>query len=465
MEKKKHFKYYAWVTMFFFCPNIYAETNKQKTNNQDDTNDYVFDPSLFKGEGFNQSAIETLSRPNTLLPGTYKLDTYLNKHFLGNFKVEVTNDNASVKTCLPLDLLQQIGFKKLNFDAKTPIKCYALSEISPESSAKVDNSTLKLYLTVPQILLDLKPQGYVNPDSYDTGSNIGFVNYLANYYHVNFNGNQKNLDSVWLSLQGGINLASWQYRQQSNLTWNQAGGEKWQTSNRYVQRPIVSLESQLMAGQLVTNGVFLSGMSYTGINLHSSDAMLPDSQRGYAPIITGIANSNATVTVSQNGQSIYQTTVPPGAFTISDLYPTSFSGDLTVTIKEANGSEKSFAVPYSSLPESIRPGLSRYNLAVGKTRDTVKKANFVDLVYQRGLSNTISSNQAIRVAPNYVATMLGGVYSSPLGSIGLDGTFSRATLADNSRKQGWMAHISWSKVLETSGTSITLAGYRYSSEG
>lgn len=466
MRKTKHFKYQACASMLFFCSNTYAEMSKQNTAGPNDANDYVFDPSLFKGAGFNLSALKTLSRANTMLPGNYNFETYLNNKYLGSYLVNILDGNQPVKACLPIELLREIGFKKKRIlDVNSSSQCFLLSDVSPDSSEKIDPARLKLDLSVPQILLDLKPRGYIDPANYTTGQTIGFVNYLANLYHVDYNSQQKNLNSAWLSLQGGINFASWQYRQQTNLTWNQSTGAQWRTSNRYLQRPIVSLASQLMAGQLVTNGFFLSGLSFNGINLQSDDAMLPESQRGYAPIIKGIATTNATVSVSQNKQNIYQTTVPPGAFIINDLYPTSYSGDLLVTVKEATGSEKTFTVPYSSLPESIRPGLSHYNLAVGETRDTEKKTNFVDVVYQRGLTNTLSSNQAIRVAPNYLAAMLGGVYTSSLGSIGFDGTFSHAKLMTNSKKQGWMAHLYWSKVINASRTTITLAGYRYSSEG
>jgi hypothetical protein len=42
--------------------------------------------------------------------------------------------------------------------------------------------------------------------------------------------------------------------------------------------------------------------------------MLPESMRGFAPIIRGIARTNATVTVKQNGYTVYQTYVAPGSF-------------------------------------------------------------------------------------------------------------------------------------------------------
>ncbi|ARV75677.1 hypothetical protein A8140_23765 (plasmid) [Vibrio campbellii CAIM 519 = NBRC 15631 = ATCC 25920] len=80
----------------------------------------------------------------------------------------------------------------------------------------------------------------------------------------------------------------------------------------------------------------------------SDEKMLPENQRGFAPTVKGIANSNAQVSIRQNGSLIYQVYVPPGAFIIDDLYPTSFGGDLDVTITESDGSTRSFKQPFSS---------------------------------------------------------------------------------------------------------------------
>lgn len=42
--------------------------------------------------------------------------------------------------------------------------------------------------------------------------------------------------------------------------------------------------------------------------------MLPDSMKGFAPTIHGIARSNAQVTIRQNGYIINQRYVPPGIY-------------------------------------------------------------------------------------------------------------------------------------------------------
>ncbi|MGQ7189758.1 fimbria/pilus outer membrane usher protein, partial [Escherichia sp. HC-CC] len=80
------------------------------------------------------------------------------------------------------------------------------------------------------------------------------------------------------------------------------------------------------------------------------------------------AKSNAQITIKQNGYTIYQTYVSPGAFEISDLYSTSSSGDLLVEIKEADGSVNSYSVPFSSVPLLQRQGRIKYAVTLAKYR-------------------------------------------------------------------------------------------------
>ena len=52
-------------------------------------------------------------------------------------------------------------------------------------------------------------------------------------------------------------------------------------------------------------------MSLRGARMYSDDRMLPMGSTGYAPVIRGVANSNAKVSVTQSGNKIYETSVPP----------------------------------------------------------------------------------------------------------------------------------------------------------
>jgi outer membrane usher protein len=64
-------------------------------------------------------------------------------------------------------------------------------------------------------------------------------------------------------------------------------------------------------------------VQFRGAQLASDDNMLPDSLRGFAPIIRGIAQSNAQVTIKQNGYTIYQSYVArgPSPSAISTRHP------------------------------------------------------------------------------------------------------------------------------------------------
>lgn len=81
--------------------------------------------------------------------------------------------------------------------------------------------------------------------------------------------------------------------------------------------------------------------------------MLPDSMQSFTPLVQGVAQSIALITVSQNGYIIYQKEVPP-PFTIADLQLSGSGSDLDVSIKEADGSVRSFLVPYSSVPNMLQ---------------------------------------------------------------------------------------------------------------
>ena len=60
--------------------------------------------------------------------------------------------------------------------------------------------------------------------------------------------------------------------------------------------------------------------------------MLPPSLQGYAPEVSGIAKTNAKVTISQSGRIIYETNVPAGPFRIQGL-DSSVRGRLDVRVE------------------------------------------------------------------------------------------------------------------------------------
>lgn len=73
------------------------------------------------------------------------------------------------------------------------------------------------------------------------------------------------------------------------------------------------------------------------------------------PTGAGIAQSNALVTIEQNGFVVYQKEVPPRPFAITDLQLAGGGADLDVSVKEADGSVTTYLVPYAAVPNMLQP--------------------------------------------------------------------------------------------------------------
>nr|WP_284473524.1 fimbria/pilus outer membrane usher protein [Serratia symbiotica] len=69
--------------------------------------------------------------------------------------------------------------------------------------------------------------------------------------------------------------------------------------------------AKLTLGEIYLDSGVFDAYRFTGINLTTDERMLPPNLQGYAPEIRGIAKSNAKITVSQEGHTLYETTVPP----------------------------------------------------------------------------------------------------------------------------------------------------------
>lgn len=465
-----------------FLQTVYAaQTEVVNTKTEKSEELYTFDPNLFKGSGLSARLIERFNHPDQVEEGTYTVDIYVNERFIQRQSLYFSKNedaNESVQACLSTSLLETAGiigdleFRQLretNPQAITDIKCLTLAQVAKGSQSVFDFSLLRLNFTVPQSFMKNIPRGYVNPSELNAGSSIAFINYTGNYYHTENRLNGGNYESAFMSLNGGLNFGKWQYRQQSNISMDNQHNTTVDHIRSYVQRPIDALQSQLVLGQQYTSGRFLSGLSFKGLSLMTDERMRPDSMRGYAPVIRGIAQSNAKVSVEQNGREIYQLTVAPGPFEISDLYPTNFDGNLTVIVTEADGSKHSTEVPYAAVPTSLRSGLSNYSIALGKTDlNHSENAFFSDLNYERGLNNNITLNSGLRLSNDYQAVALGSVYGSNFGALGSNLTYSRARLPNENGQEtvdGWMANLTYSKTIQPTNTTIAIAGYRYSTIG
>lgn len=292
-------------------------------------------------------------------PGKYQVAVFINNNKIDTRDVtfNVVKDpqgTSTLQPCFTLDELKSLGIKTQKYpQLRAEGQCADLHTI-PSASATFRVRNQQLLLSIPQKALGQVPRGYIDPKEFDEGINAGLLNYSVNasQSHARQQG-EEDSSSQYVNLRPGFNLGAWRVRNYS--TWNRSttGHEekqKFTSVYTYAQRDMVAMKSDVTVGQSTSPSDVFDSVPYTGVELKSDNDMLPDSEKGYAPIIRGTAHSNALVMVRQNGYVIYQNTVAPGAFEINDLYPTGSSGDLQVTVKETDGSESHFVVPFASVP-------------------------------------------------------------------------------------------------------------------
>ncbi|CAG9406612.1 fimbria/pilus outer membrane usher protein [Providencia alcalifaciens] len=464
-RENQSFKYkiasYCFISVLFIS----------KASAQHHEQSFVFDQSMLLGGGKNID-INKFSENNYVPTGQYLVNLFVNSNFYEKKEVEFKLDKTETTSpCFSPEELESMGIllKKANASIETKsAQCLFIQDVIPDAKVSFDSANLRLNLLIPQIYIKQDAKGFVPESSLNAGTAMLFANYDTNYYKNKSKG--YNSDYAFASFNGGINLGLWQFRQQASMNYtsteNNSGKKtKFNWIRTYLQRPIVSLKSQLLVGEISTAGSIFGSLSFRGVQLISDDRMLPDSQKGYAPVIRGVATTTARVSVKQNGVEIYQTTVSPGQFEITDLYPTSYEGDLLVEVQEANDKVTSFVVPFSAVPESVRPGYTRYAIAMGELKNFNRINNrFVDASFQHGLTNMLTLSSGVRAADKYYAASVGTVLATQFGAFGLQSAFSNADI-NGETHQGARVGINYSRTLSTTNTIITLAGYKYSTEG
>lgn len=409
-------------------------------------------------------------------PGTYHVEIVLNEQVVDAQDIAFTSvtdaeGNQQLAPCLGVDQLKSWGVKTESFPALSGNggECADLRAIS-QASTTFEFSTQRLIISIPQAAISAQARDYVPPDKWDEGVTAALLNYsVTGASNQARSSNGYNGQSQYANLRPGINLGPWRLR--NYTTWSRDPGSesRWDQVYTYAQRAIIPLRAQLMLGDSTAPADVFDMMPFRGAQLASDDEMLPDSQKGYAPIVRGIARTQAQVVVRQNGYQIYQSYVSPGAFEITDMYPTGGAGDLDVTIKEADGSEQHFTVPFASLPVLQREGRLKYALTAGQYRAynaSVEKTPFGQVTGILGMAHGFTLYGGVQTSSKYHALAVGmGKNLGAFGAISADVTQARSSPKDipSSDGQAWRAR--YNKNFVDTGTNFAIAGYRYSTRG
>lgn len=428
-----------------------------------------FNPKFLGSDAASIENLSYLSAGSKLSPGDYYLYIYSGEQFLKNMKIRFSTVNGTVQPCFTLEIVEVIPF---NEDAKKHFQslstgsdeCIDIAKYIKNFDYEVDLSKLVLRLSIPQIYLD-STQSTMAPESeWDDGITAFMMNY-------NFNGSysksdSNNYSSNFLELNNRGNLGPWRLNANVNFNESKSGtvnSHQVDTNGLYLSRKINSLKSELLVGQSTLGSNLFDANSYIGMTLATSYEMLPDSDKGYSPSIRGIAESRSKLTVKQNNTIIYQTYVNPGPYNIDNLNSVGTSGDYEVELTSADGAVQKFSVPYSSLPNLLRPGKYNYSVTLGKLDLAyVDDIDFFQSSVSIGVPFESTLFLGTQLSENYTSVGIGvgkdfGVY----GALSVD-TLHANSKVDNAKLSGASYRILYSKSFNETGTNLQLTGYRYS---
>ncbi|HBZ15761.1 MAG TPA: fimbrial assembly protein [Pantoea sp.] len=432
-----------------------------------------FNPAALEISDSGQAASDLsqfLSGDNQL-PGKYRVDIYVNGQHLATRDVNFIASKDQLLPEFTPAQLSAMGVKTEAFPGLASLPqdqpVSDLASVIPDAASHFDFNQQRLDVSIPQAALNVAARSTTDSALWDQGMTSAQLNYR--YSGANTQYGNARLNSNFLNLRGGLNLGAWRLRNYSTFSSSTQQAASWQSISTYLQRDIQFLKGQLTLGDSATPGDVFESVQFRGAQITSDENMLPDSLRGFAPVIRGIAQSNAQVTVRQNGYVIYQTYVAPGAFVIRDLYPTASSGDLEVVVREADGSERVSVQPFSAVPIMQREGQLKYSATTGRYRSTYASGSppgFAQATALYGLPGSNTLYGGVQGANHYHSAALGVGHSfGDWGSVSVDVTQAQTQLRDGSAHRGQSYRFQYAKEIAATGTSFTLAGYRYSTSG
>ena len=438
----------------------------------------TFNAALLMGDRDRAVDLSRFERGDGAAPGTYRADVHINGNWTAreNVTLRAPTRGAAAHPCFTRAMLERYRIDVARLSRETlerlddEAACTRLEDAIPGATVDFDPADLRLSLTVPQASMRTQARGYVDPALWDRGVDAGFVNYNASLFHIDSAGMRTSQGFV--GLNAGLNVAGWQLRSNSSFSWHDSGPagrqNRWQNVATYAQRDLTDLRARVTLGESFTSGDVFDSVGFRGAQIATDDRMLPESLRGYAPTVRGLAQTNARVTVRQAGIVIHEITVAPGPFVIEDLYPTGYGGNLEVTVTEADGRQHTFSVPYASVAQLLRPGATRYALTAGQLRDTALSGNapgFAQGIVQRGVTNLLTLYGGLIGAQGYGAVQGGIALNTLAGAVSFDATTSVASVPGAASLHGQSYGIGYSKLFEPTGTNLTVAAHRYSTSG
>ncbi|KKW49526.1 fimbria/pilus outer membrane usher protein [Pantoea stewartii] len=436
-----------------------------------------FNMDILDAEDRNNIDLSHFSEAGYIMPGKYLLTLKINGSTVGDQEISFKeaafqgDEKSLIRACLSREQVAMLGLRpdalaKIIFnDEGTCANFDGLDGVI----LKGDLSQSTLDVSVPQAWMEYQDATWLPPSRWENGIPGVMLDYSLNGT-VTKTAQGARSQTASGSGTAGVNLGAWRFRGDWQGNYSESGGRSGSATKSfswgrfYAYRALPSVMAKLTLGEDYLSSDLFDSWRFTGVSLVSDESQLPPKLRGYAPEVSGIARTNAKVTISQQGRIIYETTVAAGPFRIQELN-SAVSGELDVQVTEQDGSVQHFQVTTATIPYLTRPGQIRYKFATGRSSNyshNVEGSLFGTAEASWGISNSWSLYGGGIFSPDYKSLAVGlGRDLFQFGALSADITQSMANLPNEGELQGRSYRISYSKRFDSINSDITFAGYRF----
>lgn len=178
-----------------------------------------FNPALLSGGdtagggGVPEAADLSRFESGEQIPGTYRVDIYINQTFVDTRDVNFTdNGQGGLVPALTLDEYRELG---LNTAAVSALRDTAgdavitdMARYIPAAGTSLEFARQRLNISLPQLVMHRRAAGYVDPASWDDGVPAALLNYTLTGNSTRYRGSssaQGSSGGQYASLRGGLN--------------------------------------------------------------------------------------------------------------------------------------------------------------------------------------------------------------------------------------------------------------------
>jgi len=378
---------------------------------------------------------------NSPLPGMYSYDVRLLAKKRGTSAIRFRDDGTPCLTPNILDIAG-VDLDKLNKQATpsatkeagettAPTECLVLDRIIPEASYKVIPTENAIDFTIPGQWLkanisDDDPS--FDPGSFTEGTTAGYLGYnlFGNDNLARNAPSSRNLTGLLTyGLAGGEALRGWNVQGSANVQRQSGRKISFQNGDLLATKDLVNHHAVVSIGDGSANSDFFGGYSFRGARLATDINMYPPSYEQISPVISGVANSHAQITVLRDGRLVASRAVPPGPYVLDDILPGAGSGTYEVVQREANGQEARWQIHFNSAIQLLHKGLWSYGATLGRLHHAADSRPLIEAEASYGFTNRFTGSSGAVMHPRYRG--LGAGASADLGLVGaLTATLSYA---------------------------------------